>query len=47
MTQVGANATGYSDTDLSVGTASTYRVRAFSGGANTGYSNEAIASTYN
>ena len=42
---VGAGVTNYSDTGLNANTTYTYRVRAFNGDGNSGYSNEASATT--
>jgi hypothetical protein len=42
---VGANVTAYADTGLSAGTQYTYRVRAAGSGGDSGYSNEANATT--
>ena len=42
---VGANVTGYSNTGLSASTTYTYRVRASNGNGDSGYSNEAAATT--
>ena len=42
---VGTNVTGYSDTGLDAGTRYWYRVRAYNGAGNSGYSNAASATT--
>jgi len=42
---VGANVTGYSDTGLAANSTYTYRVRAYNASGNSGYSNEASATT--
>ncbi len=47
IAQVGAGAASYDDTGLNSGTTYTYRVRAFNGAGNSGYSNEASATTDN
>ncbi|MDQ7053070.1 MAG: fibronectin type III domain-containing protein [candidate division KSB1 bacterium] len=45
IAQVGANVTNYSDTGLNPNSTYTYRVRAFNADGNSGYSNEASATT--
>ncbi|MDQ7053075.1 MAG: fibronectin type III domain-containing protein [candidate division KSB1 bacterium] len=45
IAQVGANVTNYSDTGLNPSSTYTYRVRAFNADGNSGYSNEASATT--
>ncbi|MCI0338111.1 MAG: S8 family serine peptidase [Acidobacteria bacterium] len=45
IAQVGANVTSYQNTGLAAGTTYSYRVRAFNGGGNSGYSNTATATT--
>ncbi|MGH9861796.1 MAG: fibronectin type III domain-containing protein [Candidatus Acidiferrales bacterium] len=45
IAQIGPNATAYSDTSLSAGTAYRYRVRAFNAGGNSPYSNMVSATT--
>ena len=45
IAEVGANVTSYSNTGLAASTAYVYRVRAFNGGGNSGYSNTATATT--
>jgi hypothetical protein len=47
ITQVGANATGFADTGLVSNTFYRYRVRAFNGSGNSGYSNIARGKTLN
>ncbi len=46
ITTTGANITTYSDNSLSSGTTYYYRVRAYNTGGNSGYSNEANATTF-
>src|SRR5207245_11571145 len=45
IASVGAGVTAYNNTSLSVSTTYRYRVRAFNSGGNSGYSNEAEATT--
>ena len=45
IAEVGANVTSFSNTGLAASTAYVYRVRAFNGGGNSGYSNTATATT--
>jgi hypothetical protein len=45
IAQLGANVTSYGDASVSANAAYTYRVRAYSGNSNSGYSNEATATT--
>jgi large repetitive protein len=46
ITTVGANVTSYQNTSLAAGTLYYYRVCAYNAGSNSGYSNEASATTY-
>ncbi|MBN2417054.1 fibronectin type III domain-containing protein [bacterium] len=46
ITTVGANETSYNNTGLSAGVTYYYRVRAYNGSGDSGYSNEANATTY-
>ena len=45
IAEVGANVTSFSNTSLAANTTYTYRVRAFNGAGNSGYSNTAAATT--
>jgi hypothetical protein len=45
IAQVGSNVTSYGDSNVSSNTTYTYRVRSYSGSTNSGYSNEASATT--
>jgi hypothetical protein len=47
IASVGANVTSFQNTGLSSNTFYNYRVRAFNGGGNSGYSNSAKAKTSN